>query len=113
MGDRRSRIAEVHRTIAVDVRVGALRRKTHDTIRRVTTDIEERLHLNTAVAAIMELVNELQSATADGGGRQEQGGLSYAVQEGLETLLLLLCPFAPHLASEPGARCDTVRIRCY
>ena len=97
----------------------ALRRKTHDTIRRVTTDIEERLHLNTAVAAIMELVNELQSAIADGGGRQEQGGLSYAVQEGLETLLLLLCPFAPHLASEawerlgkPGSLVQQVWPRC-
>ena len=37
----------------------ALRRKTHETIRRVTVDIEERQHLNTAVSALMELVNEL------------------------------------------------------
>ena len=37
----------------------ALRRKTHDTIRRVTIDIEERMHLNTAVSSLMELVNEL------------------------------------------------------
>ena len=37
----------------------ALRRKTHDTIRRVTGDIEERMHLNTAVSSLMELVNEL------------------------------------------------------
>ena len=37
----------------------ALRRKTHDTIRRVTADIEERMHLNTAVSSLMELVNEL------------------------------------------------------
>ena len=37
----------------------ALRRKTHDTIRRVTVDIEERMHLNTAVSSLMELVNEL------------------------------------------------------
>ena len=36
-----------------------LRRKTHDTIRRVTVDIEERQQLNTAVSALMELVNEL------------------------------------------------------
>ena len=47
----------------------ALRRKTHDTISRVTTDIEERMHLNTAVSSLMELVNELYSfseATAHG-----------------------------------------------
>ena len=87
-------------TDSLSAEARALRRKTHDTIRRVTTDIEERLHLNTAVAAIMELVNELQSATAEGGGPQE----SYAVQEGLETLLLLLCPFAPHLTSEAWER---------
>ncbi len=37
----------------------ALRRKTHETIRRVTGDIEERMHLNTAVSSLMELVNEL------------------------------------------------------
>src|SRR6185295_15495082 len=37
----------------------ALRRKTHDTIRRVTADIEQRQQLNTAVSALMELVNEL------------------------------------------------------
>ena len=37
----------------------AVRRKTHDTIRRVTVDIEERQHLNTAVSALMELVNDL------------------------------------------------------
>ena len=37
----------------------ALRRKTHETIRRVTVDIEERMHLNTAVSSLMELVNEL------------------------------------------------------
>ena len=37
----------------------AIRRKTHDTIRRATVDIEERMHLNTAVSSMMELVNEL------------------------------------------------------
>ena len=37
----------------------ALRRKTHETIRRVTLDLDPRVHLNTAVSAMMELVNEL------------------------------------------------------
>ena len=37
----------------------ALRRKTHETIRRVTLDLDPRVHLNTAVSAQMELVNEL------------------------------------------------------
>ncbi|MCW2999231.1 MAG: leucyl-tRNA synthetase, partial [Solirubrobacterales bacterium] len=48
----------------------ALRRKTHDTIRRVTGDVEERMHLNTAVSSLMELVNELYafSETTEHGG---------------------------------------------
>ena len=37
----------------------ALRRKTHETIKRVTVDLDPRVHLNTAVSAMMELVNEL------------------------------------------------------
>ena len=56
----------------------ALRRKTHDTIRRVTDDLDPRVHLNTAVSALMELVNELYAFSeehthtgAPGGGRGE------------------------------------------
>ena len=36
-----------------------LRRKTHETISRVTVDVEQRIHLNTAISALMELVNEM------------------------------------------------------
>src|SRR4029453_17742661 len=48
-----------------------LHRKTHQTIARVTADIEERIHLNTAVAALMELANEihrLEPELASGAG---------------------------------------------
>jgi leucyl-tRNA synthetase len=78
-----------------------LRRKTHDTIRRVTLDIEERLHLNTPVAAIMELVNALQTAGAD---LETDAGVAAAAHEGLGALALVLSPFAPHLASEMWER---------
>src|SRR6185503_11206101 len=44
---------------ALDPAEKAVRRKTHDTVRRVTGDIEQRQQLNTAVSALMELVNEL------------------------------------------------------
>ena len=47
-----------------------LRRKTHDTIRRVTVDVEQRIHLNTAVSALMELVNEMYTF---GDARSEVG----------------------------------------
>ena len=42
----------------------AVRRKTHDTIRRATVDIEERMNLNTAISSLMELVNELYTFSA-------------------------------------------------
>jgi leucyl-tRNA synthetase len=93
----------------------ALRRKTHDTIRRVTIDIEERQQLNTAVSAIMELVNELYSfseqtvtgsparrADEDNGraGAVERTEAICVVREALETLVRILSPFAPHMAEE-------------
>jgi leucyl-tRNA synthetase len=93
----------------------ALRRKTHDTIRRVTIDIEERQQLNTAVSAIMELVNELYSFSEqtvtgsparradedDGGaGGVERTEAICVVREALETLVTILSPFAPHMAEE-------------
>ena len=74
-----------------------LRRKTHDTIRRVSFDIEPRVHLNTAISALMELVNELY-AFQEGGPK---GPASRAVvREALEALVLMLSPFTPHLSEE-------------
>jgi leucyl-tRNA synthetase len=75
----------------------ALRRKTHQTILKVTRDIEDRYHLNTAIAAIMELVNWLYKALEPRPTRPETWK---AIREATETLLLLLSPFAPHLAEE-------------
>ena len=89
----------------------SLRRKTHDTIRRVTADIEERMHLNTAVSSLMELVNELYAfseGTAHGApGRHAPpaGGVERtqaigALREAIDALTLMLSPFAPHMAEE-------------
>jgi leucyl-tRNA synthetase len=93
----------------------ALRRKTHDTIRRVTVDIEQRQQLNTAVSAMMELVNELyafseKTPTGPPGHRGDED-VAHAgeidrreticvVREAIEALILMLSPFAPHSAEE-------------
>jgi leucyl-tRNA synthetase len=77
----------------------AVRRKTHDTIRRVTTDVDVRQQFNTAIAAMMELVNDLYAFTK----QQERAPSAQApaiVREALESLIVMLAPFAPHTAEE-------------
>jgi leucyl-tRNA synthetase len=85
----------------------ALRRKTHDTIRRVTQDIDVRQQMNTAVSAMMELVNELYAftdksssakATEDKGERSPQA--ARVAREAVESLVVMLSPFAPHTMEE-------------
>jgi len=89
----------------------ALRRKTHATIRRVTGDLDPRMHLNTAISALMELVNELYGFCDRRGlrpGAQEAGGqpaverpeTAAVLREAVEALVLMLSPFTPHLAEE-------------
>ena len=74
-----------------------MRRKTHDTIRRVTQDIDLRQQMNTAVSAMMELVNELYAFT-DKGERSAQAPT--VAREAVEALLVMLSPFAPHTMEE-------------
>jgi leucyl-tRNA synthetase len=73
----------------------AVRRQTHRTIRKVTEDVEGRFHFNTAISAVMELVNALYLAK----DRRVPTALP-VLREALETVVLLLSPFAPHLAEE-------------
>ena len=74
-----------------------LLRKLHQTIAKITQDFEGRWHFNTDVAAIMELVNEIQDADA----QLATGEIpAPVVRELLRTLVLLLAPFAPFLAAE-------------
>ena len=83
-----------------------LRRKAHQTLSRVTDDIDRRLHLNTAISATMELVNALYLfAPAEDGPAGDRGAEDRGVlKEALEILSICLAPFAPHLASEAWSR---------
>jgi len=84
--------------------IKALRRITHITIRRVTDDIATRMQFNTAISAIMELVNHLfnfKEWWENKNNRDEASRM--AVREALETLILTLSPFAPHIAEELGS----------
>jgi leucyl-tRNA synthetase len=75
----------------------ALRRKTHDTIRRVTLDIDVRQQMNTAVSAMMELVNELYAFTEKG---ERSAQAPKVAREAVESLIVMLSPFAPHTMEE-------------
>jgi len=74
-----------------------LQRKLHQTIKRVTDDFAGRWHFNTCVAAIMELVNQMQSAEP----AIAEGEVPPALlRDAQRNLILLLAPFAPYLAHE-------------
>jgi leucyl-tRNA synthetase len=75
----------------------ALRRKTHQTIAKVTNDFNE-LHLNTIVAALMELFNEINHFDAEHFARSDED--VFTLREALESLVLMLAPFSPHIAEE-------------
>jgi len=80
-------------------RIQDLRRLTHRTIRKVTEDIEREFQFNTAIAALMELVNGLYKFTAESHDALNADGAA-ALREAIDSLLLLLSPFAPHIAEE-------------
>lgn len=67
----------------------------HNTIKRVTIDIYERFHFNTAIAAIMELLNGVYSYNI-----REDDESKKTIAEVVKSLLILLSPFAPHLSEE-------------
>jgi leucyl-tRNA synthetase len=74
-----------------------LHRKTHQTIKKVTEDLRDRFHFNTAIAAVMELVNliyqVMESAPRD--------KLFWRViRESIDALVLMVSPVVPHIAEE-------------
>ena len=78
---------------------GALARKTHATIAKVSDDIGRRYAFNTAIAAMMELVNELSKDTTGPDSRLAA-----------ETVVALIQPYAPHVAEELWERLGHQRL---
>jgi len=76
----------------------AVVRKLHQTIMKVTKTIEEEYHFNTAIAAVMELLNLLYDAEkkVNWQDRVTQG----VMREALEKMLLMMVPFTPHICEE-------------
>lgn len=72
-----------------------LNRLIHSSIAKVTLDIEDRFHFNTAIASLMELLNGLYAAGQI--SSDDEHGIFYS---GIKTVIMLLSPMAPHLAEE-------------
>jgi len=68
-----------------------LRRAIHTAIKEVTEDLDGEYQFNTAVSELMKLSNALKDATCKN---------SPVYADGIHTLLILLAPFAPHIADE-------------
>jgi len=74
-----------------------LHRKTHQTIRKVTHDLNNEFHFNTAISAVMELVNVMTGLIPEQGEHVIDQSV---VREAVESALLLLYPMTPHFCSE-------------
>lgn len=71
-----------------------VRRAVHKTIRKVTEDLDERFHFNTAIASVMELLNILQPAELS------TPQFPAVMKEALQSVILLMAPFVPHITEE-------------
>ena len=74
-----------------------LKRKTHQTIKKVTEDLDGGFHFNTAISAIMELVNEAYDFLSKESLGQSDSGV---LKEAVETVVILLAPLVPHIGEE-------------
>ncbi|MDH4099682.1 MAG: class I tRNA ligase family protein, partial [Nitrospirota bacterium] len=95
--DRENEIAGVPAVTSSDdlaPEAKALRRQAHQTIKKVTEDIEGRFRFNTAISAIMELVNAIYQFKAEGDAARA------VLREAVEAVIVLISPFAPHMAEE-------------
>jgi leucyl-tRNA synthetase len=86
-----------------------IRQVTHRTLKKVTGDVEERYHFNTAISAIMEMVNFLYLVEDPA---WDSPDTAPALREAAEILLLMLSPFAPHLSEELWEKIGNKGLAC-
>jgi leucyl-tRNA synthetase len=103
-------LSPVGTCVSVDAPLGEaeaeLRRKEHDTVRRVERDIENKFQFNTAIAAMMELVNTLYATKDDLRGSKHGPRL---LSSAISSLLVTLSPIAPHICEEVWDRMGYTR----
>ncbi len=87
---------EAYKTGQLNPTQRALHRKTHQVIKKVTEDIE-RFHFNTAVSALMELLNTISDFWQS--GHKDDTSLS-VLKEAIESFVILASPFVPHITEE-------------
>ncbi|GBC59922.1 hypothetical protein DENIS_0864 [Desulfonema ishimotonii] len=73
-----------------------LYRKISETVKKVGADIEDRFHFNTAISAVMELVNAMYGIDRD----SEADHIAEVMKQATEAVVLLLAPMVPHFAEE-------------
>lgn len=79
----------------------SLQRKTHLTIKKVTESMEDNFHFNTAIAAIMELLNELTTFKQNVLDINEKSSESDKIfKESMKSIILMISPFSPHVSEE-------------
>ncbi len=109
VSQREDALRSADSNVGFDEGTRPIRSVTHRTLKKVTGDIEDRSHFNTAISAIMEMVNFLYLVPdAD----WQSSATAPALKESIECLLLMLSPFAPHLAEELWERTGHADLVC-
>jgi len=75
-----------------------LNRKVHETIKKVTNDIEDRFHFNTAISAVMELINDVYRYLND--NEEKEPDTWPVIKRAVESTIILLSPVVPHITEE-------------
>ena len=78
-----------------------IQKKLHQTVKKVTESIEDDFHFNTAIAAVMELLNDMTTYKQEVIDKNDISTESKKIwKEVLDKVILLIAPFAPHIADE-------------